>query len=206
MGGIMTITVQSVEQWQTIIKTCQGKTIGLIPTMGNLHDGHMSLIHRSKRENDLTVVTCFVNPTQFNHAADLDAYPRTPEEDDQRLVSAGVDYLFNPDYVDLYPDDYRYRLTESYLSGIMEGEHRPGHFDGVLTVVLKLLLLFRPSRVYFGEKDYQQLQLIKGLVSAFFLETSVVSCPTVRNDAGLALSSRNRRLSEKQRQQATLFF
>lgn len=170
------------------------KTLGLVPTMGALHRGHESLVERSVRENDRTLVTIFVNATQFSESADLANYPRTLEQDLALLEREGTDYVLLPRHEQLYPDAYRYRVVETECAATLEGAHRPGHFDGVLTVVLKLLQLGAADRAYFGEKDWQQLHLIRGMAAAFFLPTSIVACPTVRESSGLAMSSRNARL------------
>lgn len=181
-----------------------GRTVGFVPTMGALHRGHASLLERARRENDLVVLSIFVNPTQFNDPQDLAKYPRTLEAD--LAVAEGlVDWVFVPAANAMYPDAYRYRVTETALSLDLEGAHRPGHFDGVLTVVLKLLNLVAPQRAYFGEKDWQQLQLVRGMAADFFLPVEIVACPTVREADGLALSSRNRRLSAAARAQAAAF-
>lgn len=174
------------------------KTIGFIPTMGNLHQGHQSLFEKSKQENDITIISIYVNPTQFNNADDFANYPKTIEADLHLANRVGVDHVLIPSYSELYSDDYVYRITEHKLSQEMEGRYRPGHFDGVLTVVMKLLMLVRPDKVYFGEKDWQQLQLIKGMVKAFHCDVDVVACPTIRDQNGLALSSRNNLLSSEQ--------
>ena len=176
----------------------KNKTIGFVPTMGNLHAGHASLLSRSVAENDVTILSIFVNPTQFNRPEDLTNYPRTPDQDIQLAGQVDVDIVLMPTDEDLYPDHYRYKVSENQLSTMMEGAYRPGHFEGMLTVVLKFLLLVKPTHAYFGEKDYQQLQLIKGMVSAFFLDVKIIPCKTVRNDQGLALSSRNSRLTHQQ--------
>lgn len=168
--------------------------VGFVPTMGALHAGHRALLERARAENDRVVLSIFVNPTQFNDSADLAHYPRTLAAD-MALTEGLVDDVLTPPAAELYPDDYRYRVTEGELSRRWEGAHRPGHFDGVLTVVLKLLNLVRPDRSYFGEKDWQQLQLVRGMAAALFLPGEIVACPTVRADDGLALSSRNDRLS-----------
>ena len=181
-------------------------SIGLVPTMGALHEGHLSLVRRCKAENTVTVVSIFVNPTQFNNKADLDTYPVSFERDCALLEAAGVDYLFAPDYAEMYPDGYRYRIGETEESRALCGASRPGHFEGVLTVVLKLLSLFAPDRAYFGEKDYQQYSLIKGMADAFFLKAEIVPCPLVRESSGLAMSSRNRRLSPEGLKIAPLFY
>ena len=139
-----------------------GRTLGFVPTMGALHEGHLSLVRRSKTESDLTLVSLFVNPTQFDDPTDLAKYPRTLEADLATLETEGTDFVFLPRESDLYPDRYRYRVTETDLSMVMEGASRPGHFNGVLTVVLKLLQIASAERVYFGEKDWQQLALVRG--------------------------------------------
>lgn len=181
-----------------------GARIGFVPTMGALHAGHRSLLERARQENDVVVLSIFVNPTQFNDPNDLERYPRTLDAD---IALAGdlADLVFVPEAAVLYPDNYRYRVTEYELSMRYEGAHRPGHFDGVLTVVLKLLNLVRPHHAYFGEKDWQQLQLVSGMVEALFLPVKIVPCETVRDADGLALSSRNRRLSPTAREKAALF-
>lgn len=175
---------------------------GFVPTMGALHPGHLALVRASLAENPRTVVSIFVNPTQFDRQDDLDHYPRRQHEDLKLLSEAGVDAVLAPPASALYPDDYRYRVQETEVSQRLCGAHRPGHFDGVLSVVMKLLNLVRPARAYFGEKDYQQLQLVRGMVEAFFMDTRIVACPTVREPDGLALSSRNTRLDPAQRRLA----
>ncbi len=181
-----------------------GKTVGFVPTMGALHAGHRSLLERARRENDRVVLSIFVNPTQFNDPADLEKYPRTLERD-LALAHGLCDAVLVPTPEQIYPDRYRFRVTEHELSARYEGEHRPGHFDGVLTVVLKLLLLVEPHRAYFGEKDWQQLQLVRDLAKAFLLPTEIIPCPTVREPDGFALSSRNTRLSPTARARAAQF-
>ena len=195
-----------VTDWQAARATPDwaGRTVGFVPTMGALHAGHRALLERARAENDRVVLSIFVNPTQFNDPADLARYPRTLEAD-VALAEGLVDAVLAPPAAELYPDDYHYRVTENELSRRWEGAHRPGHFDGVLTVVLKLLNLVQAHRAYFGEKDWQQLQLVRGMARAFFLTTEIVACPTVRAADGLALSSRNQRLSPAGRSQATAF-
>jgi pantoate--beta-alanine ligase len=175
---------------------------GFVPTMGALHQAHLALVRRAKAENARAWASIFVNPAQFNDPRDLERYPRTLEQDLAMLRGSGCDLVFLPRSEEIYRDGYRYRVTENSLSHELEGAARPGHFDGVLTVVLKLLLLARPERAYFGEKDFQQLQLVEGLVHAFFLDTRIVRCPTVREADGLAMSSRNRLLSPAERARA----
>jgi pantoate--beta-alanine ligase len=181
-----------------------GRRVGFVPTMGALHEGHRQLLERARRENDRVVLSIFVNPTQFNDPNDLKKYPRTLEAD-LALSRDLVDDVVVPEPGELYPDDYRYRVTENRLGTVLEGAHRPGHFDGVLTVVLKLLNLVQPHRAYFGEKDWQQLQLVRGMAEALLLPVEIVPCGTVREDDGLAMSSRNRRLSVAGRARAAHF-
>ena len=181
-----------------------GQSVGFVPTMGALHAGHLSLLERARRENDCVVLSIFVNPTQFNDPGDLERYPRELEKDVE-LVGSLADHILVPEPGDMYPDQFRYRVTESVESLTLEGAHRPGHFDGVLTVVLKLLNLVQPHRAYFGEKDRQQLELVQGMVKALHLGAEIVPCPTLRDPDGLALSSRNRRLSPEGRSRATGF-
>jgi len=181
-----------------------GRSVGLVPTLGALHDGHRTLLERARAENERVVLTIFVNPTQFNDPADLEKYPRTLDAD-LALARGLADDVVAPSPGEVYPDGYHYRVTEDDRSRILEGAHRPGHFDGVLTVVLKLLNLVQPTRAYFGEKDWQQLRLVQGMVQALFLPCAIVPCPTVRESDGLALSSRNRRLTRAGRARAAEF-
>ncbi len=178
------------------------RTIGFVPTMGALHAGHASLLKRAREENDFVVLSIYVNPTQFNNPNDLAKYPITIENDREVAREAGVDAILLPRYDEIYPDGYRYKVSENEFSKLLCGAHRPGHFDGVLTVVMKLLNLVQADRAYFGEKDFQQLQLIKGMVEAFFMTTAIVACPTVRETDGLAMSSRNLNLNPRARDQA----
>ncbi len=192
---------------QSLVKAIQRKKqrIGLVATMGCLHDGHIALLNRAKQENDITILSIFVNPTQFNDAKDFNNYPDTLSADEAIAKKHGVNYLFLPSKTVVYPDNYQYKLSENRISRHLEGDHRPGHFDGVLTVIMKLLQIIKPDSAYFGEKDYQQYLLIKGMVSAFFLDTCIVACPTVRDENGLAHSSRNALLSPEQRRFAAHF-
>jgi pantoate--beta-alanine ligase len=183
----------------------RGLSIGFVPTMGALHAGHLSLIDRARRDNDLVVVSIFVNPTQYDDPEDLEHYPRPFEADLAACEAARVDVVVAPSYDELYPDDYRFRVTESVFSRELEGAHRDGHFDGVLTVILKLLNIVRPRRAYFGEKDWQQLELVRDMAAALFIDTVIVACPTVREDDGLAMSSRNALLEENHRRLAPRF-
>ena len=200
-------SVETVAEWKRVRTEIEitGDTVGLVPTMGALHAGHISLVERCLAENDKTVVSIFLNPTQFNDPNDLEKYPRTVDVDSRRLEELGVDYLFLPDRATVYPDDYRYRLTETDLSTRLCGAHRPGHFEGVLTVVMRLFNIIRPHRAYFGEKDYQQYRLIKDMAAAFFMDVEIRSCPIVRDADGVAVSSRNALLSPDSRRRAAEF-
>lgn len=189
-------------------------TLGFVPTMGALHEGHLSLIRRAKMENEVVLISLFVNPTQFNNPEDLAKYPRTIEADIEMAKAAGCDHILMPNRDAMYSDDYRYRVTEAPFSQQLCGAHRPGHFDGVLSVVLKLLHIAQCRRAYFGEKDFQQLQLIRGMADAFFMtaatnpaaELEIIPSPTVREADGLAMSSRNRRLTPGDREKAPMIF
>jgi len=197
--------VDNLDDWRRVRDGLADATVGFVPTMGALHEGHLALIRRSAADNDRTVVSIFVNATQFSDAGDLEGYPKQLEEDLRLAEAAGADVVLAPTHEAIYGDGYRYRVTEASLSLHMEGAHRPGHFDGVLTVVLKLLNLVRPHRAYFGEKDYQQLLLVEGMVDALFLPVEIVGCPTVRANDGLALSSRNARMGPESRARAAEF-
>jgi pantoate--beta-alanine ligase len=201
-------TFASVAEWRAYRSAQRqaGVTLGFVPTMGALHEGHFSLLRRSRMENDRTLVSIFVNPTQFNDRGDFAQYPRTLDADLAALEREGAEFALAPTEQDLYPDGYRYRVTESDCSRTLEGEYRPGHFNGMLTVVLKLLLIAAADRAYFGEKDWQQLRLVQGLVEALFVPTAIVGCPTVREHDGLAMSSRNRRLSPEDRAKAARLY
>lgn len=203
----MTTVFESPSAWrrERLAQIRTGLTLGLVPTMGALHEGHRSLLRRSRAENDRTLVSIFVNPTQFDDVTDLAQYPRTLEDDLTVLRAEGTDFVLLPGEAHLYPDGYRYRVTEIGLSRVLEGAHRPGHFDAVLTVVLKLLQIASADRAYFGEKDWQQLSLVRGMADAFFLPTVIVACATVREADGLVVSSRNRRLLPPDRQKASQF-
>lgn len=198
----MPIIVSEPQGWQGIRRTLAGKTLGFVPTMGNLHDGHAALCARAVAENDVTVASVFVNPAQFNDRADFEKYQRTFEADCALLERAGVAYVFHPAESAMYPDGYEVQVSETAISCELEGAFRPGHFTGMLTVVLKLLNIIGPTRAYFGEKDFQQLLLVEKMVSALFLPVEIVRCPTVRAASGLALSSRNGRLDADRREKA----
>lgn len=180
----------------------QSGKLGFVPTMGALHEGHAELLKQARRENGTVVLSIYVNKTQFNDPKDFEKYPETWTQDLEIARECGVDAVFAPTFEGMYPDEYHYRVSEDALSRELCGAHRPGHFDGVLTVVLKLFQLVRPTKAYFGEKDYQQLSLIQGMVKAFFLDLQIVPVPTVREQDGLAMSSRNKRLSTEERAKA----
>lgn len=199
--------VRTVEAWRRLRVEAPPAAgpIGFVPTLGGLHAGHEALLKRSLAENGMTVLSVFLNPTQFDRQEDLSAYPASFDADRELARKLGVDVLFCPTVAEIYPYGYRYRVTENELSRRLCGAHRPGHFDGVLTVVLKLLQLVRPRRAYFGEKDYQQLELVRAMAADFFLDVEIVACPTVRDADGLAVSSRNRLLSAGERRRAAEF-
>lgn len=176
-----------------------GETVGVVPTMGALHAGHLSLVRAAKAGSDRVVVTLFVNPRQFNSAADLAAYPRTEEADARLLAPFAVDALYVPDGAEMYPEGFATTVSVAGVSEGLCGAHRPGHFDGVATVVAKLLLQTGADRAFFGEKDWQQLQVVRRLVADLDIPCGIVGCPTVREADALALSSRNQRLSEAER-------
>ena len=177
----------------------QGKSIGLVPTMGALHEGHASLVRRAVLENDLTVVSVFVNPTQFNDKSDLQSYPRNLNADCKLLESCGADYVFAPTVEELYPQPDKRHFEFPPITTVMEGKHRPGHFNGVCQVVSRLFYIVRPIRAYFGEKDWQQIAVVKAMVKSLGLGVTIVECPIVREDDGLARSSRNLLLSRDER-------
>ncbi|MDA3859840.1 MAG: pantoate--beta-alanine ligase [Melioribacteraceae bacterium] len=180
-------------------------SVGFVPTMGALHEGHLSLIRKSKEDNDITVVSIFVNPTQFNDKSDFENYPTNIDDDIAKLNEEKVDFLFLPNHEDIYIDNYNYTVSENDFSNELCGEYRKGHFDAVLTIVMKLLNIVKANVAYFGEKDFQQYLLIKGMAEAFFIDTEIVSVKTEREKDGLALSSRNIRLSGAEREKATIF-
>ena len=183
----------------------QGKTIGFVPTMGALHDGHMALVGRAVQENGCCVVSVFVNPTQFNNAVDLEKYPRNLQRDEEKLRAAGVAVLFAPTPEEMYePEEMAHPFAFDFggLDQVMEGKYRPGHFNGVVQVVSKLFVLVQPDKAYFGEKDFQQLAIIHRMVRLMHFPVEIVDCPIVREASGLALSSRNERLSDEQRKKA----
>jgi pantoate--beta-alanine ligase len=174
--------------------------------MGALHSGHEELLKQARKNNDVVVLSIFVNPTQFNDPKDLEKYPKTWDADLAMAEANKVDAIFYPRYDEMYPDSYRYKVTENSYSNLLDGAHRPGHFDGVLSVVMKLFNVVAPTRAYFGEKDFQQMTLIQGMVESFFMDLEVVPVPTVREEDGLAKSSRNVRLTSTERMQAPAIY
>lgn len=201
----MSLVITSPQDFITWRKSQTG-SVGFVPTMGALHSGHEELLKRARIENDLIVLSIFINPTQFNDPKDLEKYPQTWESDLAMAKKNNVDAIFFPRYDNMYPDRYRYKISESEFSNLLDGAHRPGHFDGVLSVVMKLFNIVKPTKAYFGEKDFQQLQLIRGMVESFFMGLEIVPVPTVRENDGLAKSSRNVRLSKEDRERAPLIY
>ena len=183
-----------------------GLKVGFVPTMGALHEGHISLINRAKKENDIVVCSVFVNPIQFNNPADLEKYPRTPEKDITKLEQAGCDAVFMPSVEEMYPDKVEDHYDFGDIEHVMEGACRPGHFNGVAIVVRKLFEIVNPNKAYFGEKDFQQLAIIKKMVRDLNMNLEIVPCPIVREIDGLAMSSRNVRLNEAERAIAPKIF
>ena len=180
----------------------ENKTVGLVPTMGALHAGHKSLVDRARKENDIVVVSVFVNPTQFNNKQDLVTYPRTEERDCALLEAAGCDVVFMPAVEEVYPEPDNRQFDLGAVAEVMEGAHRPGHFNGVAQIVSKLFGFVEPDRAYFGEKDFQQIAVVRKMVQLEGFKLQIVACPIKREDDGLALSSRNVRLTAEQRQLA----
>ena len=196
--------IESIKEFQTEIATLNsnGKTIGFVPTMGALHDGHLALVSQSVAENDCCIVSIFVNPTQFNNLTDLEKYPRDLNRDADLLKSVGCDIIFAPKAVDIYDVDVlntRFDFDFGGLDTVMEGQFRPGHFNGVVQIVSKLFNLVQPTNDYFGEKDFQQLSIIHRMMKVMNFKVEIVDCPIVREASGLAMSSRNERLSTEQR-------
>ena len=177
----------------------QGHTIGLVPTMGALHEGHASLVRRSVSENDVTVVSIFLNPTQFNDKKDLERYPRTLEADCKLLEQCGAQIAFAPSVEEIYPEPDTRSFSYPPTDSVMEGAMRPGHFNGVCQIVSKLFYFTNPDRAYFGEKDYQQIAVIKRMVADLGFKLQIVPCPVIREESGLAMSSRNTLLSADER-------
>ena len=202
----MTRIWTDTREWLACRAALDARSIGFVPTMGALHEGHAALVERCRRGNEIAVASIYVNPSQFNDPNDLARYPRTFDDDVKLLECLRVDHILAPQHRDMYPRGYRFRIELDPALQVLEGERRPGFLQGVLTVVLKLLQLVRPTRAYFGEKDFQQLSVVAEMANEFFLPTEIVACPTVREPSGLAMSSRNRLLSPTARDTAAALF
>lgn len=191
--------IQTPEEILAIVKELKkkGLSIGLVPTMGALHLGHKALVDQSLKDNDITITSVFVNPTQFNNPEDLARYPKTLEEDTKKLTSWGVNFVFAPDEKNIYPKKPTVKLNFGRLEEVLEGKFRPGHFNGVGIIVMKLLNLVLPDRAYFGLKDFQQFLIVKELVTNFSVPSEIIGVPTQRHTSGLAISSRNQNLSAR---------
>ena len=200
--------VKSIKEMQSISESLRktGKTIGFVPTMGYLHDGHMSLVECARRENDVVVMSIFVNPVQFAPGEDFERYPRDLERDRKIAQEKGVDYLFVPEVSEMYPPGYSTYVEVEGITEVLCGAKRPGHFRGVATVVTKLFNIVKPHRAYFGKKDFQQLKVIERLVKDLNFDVEVIGCPIVREKDGLAMSSRNVYLSPEERESATSLY
>lgn len=179
-----------------------GKSVGFVPTMGALHEGHVSLVRKSIEQNDITVVSIFVNPTQFNNKEDLVKYPRTLDKDSALLKDIGADFIFAPNVNEVYPEPDTRQFDFGLLDKVMEGKFRPGHFNGVAQVVSRLFDIVKPDRAYFGEKDFQQLAIIRDMVKQYAFPIEIIPMPIVREESGLAKSSRNQRLSKEEKEDA----
>ena len=197
------ILVRTVSELKSVLKS-SGKagSVGFVPTMGALHKGHLSLVQKAVEENPVVVVSIFVNPTQFNDSKDLDRYPRTLDADMNLLETTGCEIVFAPEVAEIYPEPDTRKFDFGQLDKVMEGKHRPGHFNGVAQVVSKLFDLVQPQKAYFGLKDFQQLAIIKNMVKQLNLPVEIVPCPIVREESGLAMSSRNELLTTGERENA----
>lgn len=202
------IVISSVKEIENIVARERelGKIIGLVPTMGALHAGHASLAQRSVRENDITIASVFVNPTQFNDKNDLASYPRTLDADVKMLSEIGVDYVFAPTVEEIYPEPDNRVFSYPPIDSVMEGAKRPGHFNGVCQIVSKLFMITNPHRAYFGEKDFQQIAVVTAMTHALHLPVELRSCPIIREESGLAMSSRNTLLTTEERATATTIY
>lgn len=198
------ILIKTVEELDKVIFRIKsnGKSIGLVPTMGALHDGHLSLLKKARQENEVVVCSIFVNPVQFNNKEDLEKYPRTLENDIEFIKNI-TDIIFAPSVEEVYPEAPTEQYDFGELGNVMEGAYRPGHFNGVATIVKRLFDWVKPGKAYFGEKDYQQLAIIREFVGKYAIPVEIIGCPTIREESGLAISSRNKRLSAKEKETAT---
>lgn len=199
-------TVGTAAELKEALREYEGSFVGFVPTMGALHKGHISLVERARRENDAVVVSVFVNPTQFNDPGDLRNYPRTPEADTAMLHDAGVDIVFMPSVEEVYPEPDKRMFDFGQIDKVMEGATRPGHFNGVAQVVSRLFDMVKPARAYFGEKDFQQIAVIKALVRQTGADVQIVECPIIREPDGLAMSSRNTLLPPEHRAAAPAIY
>ncbi len=197
---------KSVNELQQFLTENKHKTIGFVPTMGALHQGHLSLIQASQQKADVTICSIFVNPIQFNKQEDLDNYPRNVGADVLKLESVNCEVLFLPSVEEMYPNKKYKNFEFGSLAEVMEGEHRPGHFNGVANVIERFFEIIRPNYAFFGEKDFQQLAIVKALTKQLELKTEIVGCPILREDSGLAMSSRNERLTVNQKKDAAIIF
>lgn len=200
------IRIPKIMQYTSKNHLLKGKTIGFVPTMGALHEGHLSLVRRAREDNNITVVSIFVNPIQFGPSEDYAKYPRDIEEDTKKLQKENIDILFLPDVSEMYPEDFLSYIDVEKISTKLCGAFRPGHFRGVATVVMKLFNIVKPTSAYFGQKDFQQTVVIKQMVKDLDLDIDIIICPTVREPDGLAMSSRNVYLDAEQRKAATIIY
>ncbi len=192
-------SVSTVAELRELLAPLRNKTIGFVPTMGALHEGHISLVERARKECDVVVASVFVNPTQFNDKNDLRNYPRTPEADAAMLDAAGVDYVLFPSVEEIYPEPDTRQFDFGLIDKVMEGATRPGHFNGVAQVVSRLFAIVEPTKSYFGEKDFQQIAVIRAMVAQLGLSVEIIDCPIIRDTDGLARSSRNLLLTPEHR-------
>lgn len=207
--GIKVEIINTVEELKQALNSFreEGKCIGFVPTMGALHQGHMDLVSRAGTECDVVVASVFVNPTQFNNPSDLQLYPRTPEADAELLKKFGCDFAFFPSVEEIYPENLVVpRVDLGNLDQVMEGRFRPGHFNGVVQVVSRLFEIVKPHKAFFGLKDFQQVAVIKRMVSELNMPVQIVACETLRTEKGLAMSSRNKRLSDEQKEEALIIY
>lgn len=200
------IRIPKIMQYTSKNHMLKGKTIGFVPTMGALHEGHLSLVRRARQDNNITVVSIFVNPIQFGPSEDYAKYPRDIEEDTKKLQKENIDILFLPDVSGMYPEDFLTYIDVEKISTKLCGAFRPGHFRGVATVVMKLFNIVKPTSAYFGQKDFQQTVVIKQMVKDLDLDIDIIICPTVREPDGLAMSSRNVYLDAEQRKTAPIIY
>lgn len=198
--------VTKISEVKTFLEENNVRSQGFVPTMGALHEGHLELVRRARKENEVVSCSIFVNPIQFNNPEDLEKYPRTLEQDLDMLQANGCDLVFVPSVEEMYPEPVTIKYDFGELETVMEGKYRPGHFNGVAVVVKKLFEIMEPQKAYFGEKDYQQLRIIQELVKRDSIPVGIIPCATVREADGLAMSSRNRRLSKEERAIAPLIY